>query len=179
MTPQTKRWLVLGAGVAGFAALLKALSTAASAASTVATTVATFTDNLEPIDASGRLMRADAAKAFKSMVAAARAADLSLTASSAYRSTAEQARLYAEYLLNPCAGSPRNPFGVSLPGCFNLASPPGGNSGHERGLSVDINVGSESSAIFRWLTANARRFNFINDGLKFAQREPWHFSYLG
>ena len=133
-------------------------------------------NELAPIDAAGHVMRADAAAAFTAMREAAQTVGIDITVASAFRSYAQQARLYAGFISRPC-----EILGVrtGLPGCFNLASPPGGQSGHEKGTSVDINVGSESSAVFVWLTANAPRFDFRNTGLTFKQREPWHWDWVG
>lgn len=168
MTPRAKRWLAAGAVGAGLLVIAKAVQAGA----------------FETIDDEGHRLRADAAKAFKAMKAAARAAGHVVEAgpgATALRTYADQALLYARYMANPCAGTPRNPTPISLPGCGNLASKPvlGGKlTSHEAGLSVDLAV-TEGSAAYRWLAANAGRFGFVNDGLTFGQREPWHWSYRG
>ena len=99
----------------------------------------------------GERMRPDVAQAFDRMAAAARReAGISLTITSAFRSDAEQARLFSA---NP------NPRMVARPG----------ESLHRYGTELDLGPPSA----YGWLGRNARRFGFI-------QRyswEPWHYGY--
>ena len=99
----------------------------------------------------GRGMRPDVAPAFDRMAAAAqREAGISLLIVSAYRSDAEQARLFAAH---------PDPKWVAPPG----------QSLHRLGTELDLGPASA----YPWLAANAGRFGFI-------QRyswEPWHFGY--
>src|SRR5919109_810045 len=96
-------------------------------------------------------MRPDVARAFDRLEAAARRAGLSLVITSAYRSDAEQARLFAA---NP---DPR------------WVAPPG-TSLHRCGTELDLGPASA----YAWLAANAGRFAF----LKRYSWEPWHFGYV-
>lgn len=98
----------------------------------------------------GKPMRPDVAAAFDRMHEAARAAGLSLTIASAFRSDAEQARLFAR---RP------DPKWVAPPG----------TSLHRYGTELDLGPPSA----YAWLAANARRFGFIK---RYAW-EPWHFGY--
>jgi len=98
----------------------------------------------------GKGMRPDVAMAFDRMAAAARGAGLSLSINSAFRSDAEQARLYAA---NP------NPRWVAPPG----------TSLHRYGTELDLGP----PAAYGWLVNNCRRFGFIH---RYAW-EPWHFGY--
>lgn len=98
----------------------------------------------------GVAMRPDVAPAFDRMAAAARAAGLSLSITSGYRSDAEQAKLYAQ---NP---DPR------------WVAPPG-QSLHRLGTELDLGP----PAAYGWLAANAGRFGFV----KRYSWEPWHFGY--
>jgi LAS superfamily LD-carboxypeptidase LdcB len=87
----------------------------------------------------GKPMRPDVALAFDRMAAAARReAGLSLSINSAFRSDAEQARLFAA---NP------NPKWVAPPG----------TSLHRYGTELDLGP----PAAYEWLQANHRRFGFI------------------
>jgi hypothetical protein len=99
----------------------------------------------------GKGMRPDVAPAFDRMEAAARSeAGISLLIVSAYRSDAEQARLFAAH---------PDPKWVAPPG----------ESLHRYGTELDLGPASAYS----WLAANAHRFGFV-------QRyswEPWHFGY--
>jgi hypothetical protein len=99
----------------------------------------------------GEPMRPDVAQAFDRMAEAARRdAGISLIINSAFRSDAEQARLFAA---NP------NPRYVARPG----------TSLHRYGTELDLGP----SSAYGWLSRNARRFGFI-------QRyswEPWHYGY--
>jgi hypothetical protein len=99
----------------------------------------------------GKPMRPDVALAFDRLAAAAREDGIGLLITSAYRSDAEQARLYAR---NP------DPRWVARPG----------TSLHRCGTELDLGP----AAAYGWLAANAPRFGF-------ARRyswEAWHFGYV-
>ena len=99
----------------------------------------------------GERMRPDVAQAFDRLAAAAkREAGISLTITSAFRSDAEQARLFAA---NP------NPRMVARPG----------ESLHRYGTELDLGPPSA----YGWLARNAERFGF----LKRYSWEPWHYGY--
>jgi hypothetical protein len=99
----------------------------------------------------GKPMRPDVALAFDRMAAAARReAGLFLSITSAYRSDAEQARLWAA---NP------DPKWVAPPG----------TSLHRYGTELDLGP----PAAYGWLEANCGRFGFIRR----YSWEPWHFGY--
>ena len=99
----------------------------------------------------GKPMRPDVAQAFDRLAAAARReAGLSLTITSAFRSDAEQARLFAA---NP------NPRMVARPG----------ESLHRYGTELDLGP----PGAYGWLARNAERFGF----LKRYSWEPWHYGY--
>jgi soluble lytic murein transglycosylase-like protein len=96
-------------------------------------------------------MRPDVALAFDRLAAAARDDGLALVITSAYRSDAEQAALFAAH---------PDPKWVARPG----------TSLHRLGTELDLGPASAYS----WLAANARRFGFV-------QRyswEPWHYGYV-
>jgi hypothetical protein len=99
----------------------------------------------------GQGMRPDVAPAFDRMAAAAkREAGITLLIVSAYRSDAEQARLFAAH---------PDPKWVAPPG----------ESLHRYGTELDLGPASA----YGWLAANAQRFGFV-------QRyswEPWHFGF--
>jgi hypothetical protein len=98
----------------------------------------------------GKPMRPDVAAAFDRLAAAARRARISLLINSAYRSDAEQARLFAAH------PDPRwvAPPGTSLHRC-----------------ATELDLGPASA--YGWLAANAGRFGFV----KRYSWEPWHFGY--
>jgi Transglycosylase SLT domain/D-alanyl-D-alanine carboxypeptidase len=99
----------------------------------------------------GKAMRPDVASAFDRMAAAARReVGLSLSITSAFRSDAEQAQLFAA---NP------NPKWVAPPG----------TSLHRYATELDLGP----AAAYMWLEANCRRFGFIK---RYAW-EDWHFGY--
>jgi Transglycosylase SLT domain/D-alanyl-D-alanine carboxypeptidase/Putative Flp pilus-assembly TadE/G-like len=99
----------------------------------------------------GKPMRPDVAAAFDRMAAAARReAGLYLSVTSAFRSDAEQAKLFAA---NP------NPKWVAPPG----------TSLHRYATELDLGP----PAAYSWLQQNHRRFGFI-----WRYRwEPWHYGY--
>jgi soluble lytic murein transglycosylase-like protein len=98
----------------------------------------------------GKRMRPDVAAAFDRMAAAARRAGHRLVVTSAFRSNAEQAALFAR---RP------DPKWVARPG----------TSLHRLGTELDLGPPSA----YGWLAANSRRFYFI----KRYSWEPWHFGY--
>jgi soluble lytic murein transglycosylase-like protein len=98
----------------------------------------------------GKPMRPDVALAFDRMAAAARADGISLIVVSAFRSNAEQARLFAAH---------PDPKWVARPG----------TSLHRLGTELDLGPASA----YGWLAANAGRFHFVK---RYAW-EPWHFGY--
>ena len=99
----------------------------------------------------GKPMRPDVAPAFDRLAAAAKSeAGIELLIVSAYRSDAEQARLFAAH---------PDPHWVARPG----------ESLHRFGTELDLGPASA----YGWLARNAGRFHFV-------QRyswEPWHFGY--
>ena len=87
----------------------------------------------------GQYLRADAARAFASMTAAARRAGINLGATSGFRTMAQQQELYRRY----------------LNGTGNLAARPG-YSNHQNGIAMDVSgIGGRGTAADRWLRANA------------------------
>jgi hypothetical protein len=98
----------------------------------------------------GKPMRPDVAAAFDRLVAAARRAGLALVVNSAYRSDAEQARLFAAH------PDPR------------WVAPPG-TSLHRCATELDLGP----PAAYAWLASHAARFGFT----KRYSWEPWHFGY--
>jgi soluble lytic murein transglycosylase-like protein len=98
----------------------------------------------------GKPMRPDVALAFDRMAAAARADGVELLITSAFRSDAEQARLFAAH---------PDPKWVARPG----------RSLHRLGTELDLGP----PAAYRWLAANAERFHFLQ---RYAW-EPWHYGY--
>ncbi len=99
----------------------------------------------------GKRMRPDVAAAYDRMEAAARRAGHRLIVTSAFRSNAEQAALFAR---RP------DPKWVARPG----------TSLHRLGTELDLGPPSA----YGWLAANSRRFHFI----KRYSWEPWHFGYM-
>src|SRR3954471_1516309 len=100
----------------------------------------------------GKPMRPDTAVAFDRLVGTARAAGVVLSVTSAFRSDAEQARLFAAH---------PDPKWVAPPG----------QSLHRNGTELDLGPPSA----YAWLARNAARFGFI----KRYSWEPWHFGLVG
>jgi hypothetical protein len=96
-------------------------------------------------------MRPDVALAFDRMAAAARADGIALVITSAFRTDAEQAVLFARH---------PDPKWVAPPG----------ESLHRNATELDLGP----RPAYGWLAANAKRFHFV-------QRyswEPWHYGYV-
>jgi soluble lytic murein transglycosylase-like protein len=118
---------------------------------TLATLAATGDEYRGPLaHRQGKPMRPDVAQAFDRMHAAASAAGVSLVITSAFRSNAEQAALFARH---------PDPKWVAPPG----------RSLHRLGTELDLGPPSA----YAWLARNATRFGFV-------QRyswEPWHYGF--
>jgi hypothetical protein len=95
-------------------------------------------------------MRPDVAVAFDRLAVAARRAGLAVVINSAYRSDAEQARLFSQH------PDPR------------WVAPPG-QSLHRCATELDLGP----ATAFAWLSAHAPRFGFVRR----YSWEPWHFGY--
>lgn len=100
----------------------------------------------------GGYLRIAAARAWEAMQKASGGA-LGLT--EGYRDLANQNKRWAMYK----AGG-------------NLAAVPG-SSVHGLGNAADIGAGQG------WARSNGARYGWVNTGLGFSQREPWHFEYRG
>jgi soluble lytic murein transglycosylase-like protein len=98
----------------------------------------------------GKRMRPDVALAFDRMAAAARADGVALLVTSAFRSDAEQASLFAQH---------PDPKWVARPG----------ESLHR--LATELDLGPP--AAYGWLARNAERFHFTQ---RYAW-EPWHYGF--
>ncbi|RKH59846.1 M15 family metallopeptidase [Corallococcus llansteffanensis] len=106
---------------------------------------------------SGHRLHRDAAAAFERMATAARESGQSLLVTSAWRSYRQQRSLWRLY---------RKGLGAQA------ARP--GRSNHQRGLAVDLVVGSHlESPTYEWLAGNACRFGFRRT----VASEPWHWEY--
>ncbi|WP_317987845.1 D-alanyl-D-alanine carboxypeptidase family protein [Hyalangium gracile] len=116
------------------------------------------TITVQPVG-NGQYLRADAARNFKAMQSAARAAGINLTATSGFRTMEQQRVLYQKY----------------LNGTGNKAAKPG-YSNHQNGISMDIGgVGGYNTKAYNWLKNNAARYGFKND----VAGEHWHWTYKG
>jgi soluble lytic murein transglycosylase-like protein len=100
----------------------------------------------------GKPMQPGTAAAFDQLNAAARKAGIFLSIASAFRSDAEQAKLFAAH---------PDPKWVARPG----------QSLHRNGTELDLGPPSA----YAWLAQNAPRFGFIR---RYAW-EPWHFGFRG
>lgn len=117
-------------------------------------------------DSSGEpiYLEARAAADWEAMCITAAKEGVILRANSGFRSMEKQEHLYSGY-------------SQGLPG-FNLAAKPG-YSNHQSGEAVDIaDCATPDTRTHRWLSANARRWRWVNTGMTFtAQKEPWHWEY--
>lgn len=102
----------------------------------------------------GYLISPQIADSFDRMVADASKSGVTLRINSAYRSSAEQAVLYAQYQA----------------GEGPIAAPPG-SSMHNKGLAIDF---ANEPGAYDWLKSNA-----TNYGLHNFDPEPWHYSTTG
>ena len=116
------------------------------------------------------------------LVAAARAAGVTLRVGSGYRSYATQASLFASYVRQ---------HGEAAASRFSSRP---GHSEHQSGLAVDfagadqtcwVDDCFERTAAGKWLAAHAHEYGFIlrypkgKEKITGYQYEPWHFRYVG
>ncbi len=131
----------------------------------------------------GLQLRSAAAKSYREMVTAARAAGVNINTISAFRSVAEQQRLFFEVKAERAQIATKR---------AEVSAPPH-YSEHHTGYAVDLgdgsnpaanlNQGFENTAAFKWLSANAPRYSFElsfpannSQGVSY---EPWHWRYVG
>lgn len=130
----------------------------------------------------GLQVRSEAADAYKKFSRDAKAAGVSITLVSAYRSYTQQANLYNDYVRQ---------YGQAT--ADTLSARPG-FSEHQTGLAVDIGNpnGScaledcfESTPAGRWAAAHAAEYGFIirypqgSSAVTGYAYEPWHLRYVG
>ncbi len=104
---------------------------------------------------------------YVAMRAAAAADGINLRVTSGYRSEATQVRIWNEHGCDS-----RNCSGIVARPCTKG----GGGSNHNRGVALDISVGSTGTATFNWLKTNGGRFGFYNN---LDARDPFHWSPSG
>lgn len=120
------------------------------------------------------LVEVVAAGAFERMQAAAKAAGITLTITSGFRTMEKQTELYNEYqkqlkLWNEGKRSTK-PTPAARPGYSN----------HQNGTAIDIAVegNNPSSRTYQWLAANAPKYGFTNTaGKSFDPPEYWHWEF--
>lgn len=129
-----------------------------------------------------RSLRAVLMPDLEKLVAAARAAGVTLRVGSGYRSYATQASLFASYARR---------HGEAAASRFSSRP---GHSEHQSGLAVDfagadqtcwVDNCFEGTAAGKWLAAHAHEYGFIlrypkgKESITGYQYEPWHFRYVG
>ena len=129
-----------------------------------------------------RSLRAVLMPDLERLVAAARAAGVTLRVGSGYRSYATQASLFASYVSR---------HGEAAASRFSSRP---GHSEHQSGLAVDfagadqtcwVDDCFERTAAGKWLAAHAHEYGFIlrypkgKEKITGYQYEPWHFRYVG
>lgn len=131
----------------------------------------------------GQRLAVPAALAFRRLQAAAKRDGFNLKAGSGFRSIPKQAQLYAQALIrgglkgwtlaNLLKAVMRGDFIPSVKPSPPTAPP--GKSNHNAGTAVDIaDVGSYSSALYKWLSLNAPLYGFDNDEVP---TEYWHWRW--
>lgn len=129
-----------------------------------------------------RSLRAVLMPDLEKLVAAARAAGVTLRVGSGYRSYATQASLFASYVRR---------HGEAAASRFSSRP---GHSEHQSGLAADfagtdqtcwVDDCFERTAAGKWLAAHAHEYGFIlrypkgKEPITGYQYEPWHFRYVG
>lgn len=129
-----------------------------------------------------RLRKAAAAK-FQAMVADARASGVNITTISAFRSIADQERLFFG------VGAAR---GQQPTKRAEISAPPK-HSEHHTGYAIDVgdssvpatnlNQNFDTTPAYKWLKANAAKYSFElsfpKDNIQKISYEPWHWRFVG
>lgn len=126
------------------------------------------------------MLRSEAAAQFNALVAAAAAEQITIGATSGYRSYAAQISTYQHW--------------IAVNGSVAAAdqvSARAGYSEHQTGLAVDVSSGGCSldcfagAAAYGWMKRNAYRYGFIEryppglTGITGYSPEAWHYRYVG
>jgi zinc D-Ala-D-Ala carboxypeptidase len=131
----------------------------------------------------GLKLRSTALPQFQAMTAAAKAAGVKLTTISAFRSIADQEKIFFKIKAQR-KQAPQKRAEVSAPPRF---------SEHHTGYAVDLGDATNSTTdlnpefdttpAFKWLQANAARYSFEmsfpQGNLQGVSYEPWHWRYVG
>jgi zinc D-Ala-D-Ala carboxypeptidase len=131
----------------------------------------------------GLKLRSTALNKFRAMNAAAKSAGVKLNTISAFRSIADQERIFFDIKAQRNQGSSKRAE-VSAPPKF---------SEHHTGYAVDLGDAAnsavdlkpefETTAAFKWLQANAARYSFEmsfpQGNAQGVSYEPWHWRYVG
>jgi zinc D-Ala-D-Ala carboxypeptidase len=131
----------------------------------------------------GLKLRSTALPKFQAMTAAAKAAGVKLRTISAFRSIADQEKIFFEIKAQRKQNTQKR---------AEVSAPPG-HSEHHTGYAVDIGDATnpamdlkpefETTAAFKWLQANAARYSFEisfpKGNLQGVSYEPWHWRYVG
>jgi zinc D-Ala-D-Ala carboxypeptidase len=131
----------------------------------------------------GLKLRSTALPKFQAMTAAAKAAGIKLRTISAFRSIADQEKIFFEIKAQRKQGAEKR---------AEVSAPPR-HSEHHTGYAVDVGDANnsamdlkpefETTAAFKWLQANAARYSFEmsfpKGNLQGVSYEPWHWRYVG
>jgi zinc D-Ala-D-Ala carboxypeptidase len=131
----------------------------------------------------GLKLRSTALPKFQAMTAAAKAAGVKLHTISAFRSIADQEKIFFEIKAQRKQGAEKR---------AEVSAPPR-HSEHHTGYAVDLGDANnsamdlkpefENTAAFKWLQANAARYSFEmsfpKGNLQGVSYEPWHWRYVG
>ena len=131
----------------------------------------------------GLKLRSTALPKFQAMTAAAKAAGVKLSTISAFRSIADQEKIFFEIKAQRKQAPEKR---------AEVSAPPR-HSEHHTGYAVDLGDANnsalnlkpefETTAAFKWLTANAARYSFEmsfpKGNTQGVAYEPWHWRYVG
>jgi zinc D-Ala-D-Ala carboxypeptidase len=131
----------------------------------------------------GLKLRKSAATKFQEMIGAAKAAGVNITTISAFRSVADQQKLFFEVKAQRAQVTTKR---------AEVSAPPN-YSEHHTGYAVDLgdatatetnlNVAFENTSALKWLQTNAPRYSFEMSfpraNAQGVSYEPWHWRYVG
>jgi zinc D-Ala-D-Ala carboxypeptidase len=131
----------------------------------------------------GLKLRAAALPQFQAMTAAAKAAGVKLTTISAFRSIADQEKIFFEIKAQRKQAAGKRAEVSAPPKYSEHHTGYAVDLGDATGSAMDLKPEFDTTAAFKWLAANAARYSFEmsfpKGNLQGVSYEPWHWRYVG
>lgn len=131
----------------------------------------------------GLKLRSTALPKFQAMISAARAAGVRISTISAFRSIADQEKIFFEIKAQRSQDSEKRAEVSAPPKYSEHHTGYAVDLGDSTNSAMDLKPGFDTTAAFKWLEANAARYSFEmsfkKGNLQGVSYEPWHWRYVG